>query len=188
MTTSIYDDPQVLAKPSSDEVRIADLQAVVASESDIRSVATLVQESLQQAEKALQDKRVVIQRAADRELSPFVAAVNRLHAEAGPLREQLAQIGLAKAELLELSPIGKKIAQLQYKLLEITTLRSKGPGTPNQSDPIRPVMVERIAYLDATDQIALASAERRKLKRLDDDVAEIQAEIATLKAKIGIAS
>ena len=185
---SIYDDPIIAAQPTADEIRISELQAVVATESDIRSVATLVQDSLSQAETELRDKRVVLNRAMDRELAPFVSNVNRLHSEAGPLREQIAQINLAKAELLELSPIGRQIAQLEDRLREITTLRSKGPGTANQSDPIRPVMLERIAYLDATDQVALASTERRKLKRLDDDVSEIQAEISQLKASIGIAS
>ncbi len=185
---TIYDDPIIAVQPTSDEIRVAELQAIVASESDIRSVATLVHESLQQAETALSGKRLVLNRAMDREIAPFVANVNRLHSEAGPLREQLSAIEAAKSELLLLSPVGKQIAQLEDRLLEITTLRSKGPGTANHSDLIRPAMLERIAYLDATDQVALASTERRKLKRLDDNASEIQSEIAALKAKIGIQS
>ena len=185
---TIYDDPPVAAQPTADEIRIAELQAIVSTESEIRHVATLVQDSLAQAETALHGKRQVLNRAMDRELTQFVANVNRLHSEAGPLREQLAQIEAAKAELLELSPIGKQIAQLEDRLLEITTLRSKGPGTVNESDPLRPRILERIEYFEQTDQVALASTERRKLKRLDDNVAEIHFEIAALKASIGIAS
>ena len=185
---TIYDDPPVAAQPTAEQIRIAELQTIVSTESDIRSVASLVLESLQQAESALRDKRVVLNRAMDRELSPFVATVTRLHAEAGPLREQIAAIDAAKIELLELSPIGSKIDQLEDRLHQITTRRSLGLGTLNENDPIRPVMLERIELLERTDQVHLASAERRKLKRLDDDVFEIQAEIAALKAKIGIAS
>ena len=185
---TIYDDPPVITQPTAEQIRIRELQAIVATESDIRSVATLVQNSLAQAEQALRDKSVVMHRAMDRELAPFVSNVNRLHSEAGPLREQLAQIGLAKSELLELSPIGSKIDQLEDRLHQITTRRSLGLGTLNENDPIRPVMLERIELLERTDQTNLASIERRKLKRLDDDVAEIKAEIAALKAKIGIAS
>ena len=188
MTSTIYDDPIIAAQPTADEIRIAELQAIVSTESDIRSVASLVLESLQQAETALHGKRQVLNRAMDRELAPFVANVNRLHSEAAPLREQLAQIDAAKIELLELSPIGSKIDQLEDRLHQITTRRSLGLGTLNENDPIRPVMLERIELLERTDQTNLASIERRKLKRLDDDVAEIKAEIAALKAKIGIAS
>ena len=185
---TIYDDPIIAAQPTAEQIRISELQAIVSTESEIRHVATVVQDSLAQAEQALRDKSVVLHRALDRELAPFVANVNRLHGEAAPLREQIAAIEAAKAELLELLPIGKQIAQLEDRLHQITTRRSLGLGTLNENDPIRPVMLERIELLERTDQVHLASAERRKLKRLDDDVAEIQAEIAALKASIGIAS
>ena len=188
MTQTIYDDPPVVAKPTADEIRIAELQAIVAGDSQIRSDAGKARESATLSETALRDKNRVLQQAMDRELTQFRDRFHRLHSQAVRLESQVREIDAAKIELLELSPIGSKIDQLEDRLHQITTRRSLGLGTLNENDPIRPVMLERIELLERTDQVHLASAERRKLKRLDDDVFEIQAEIAALKAKIGIAS
>ena len=185
---TLYDDPPVITQPTASEVRIQELQAIVAGESQVRSDAIKAREGATLTETALRDKSRVLQQSVDRELAPFRDRFHRQHSQAVRLESQVREINAAKVELLELSPIGSKIVQLEDRLLEITTRRSLGMGTPNESDPIRPVMLERIAYLESTDQLALASIERRKLKRLDDDVAEIQAEIAALKMKIGIAS
>ncbi len=184
MSTSIYDDPVVEAKPTSNEIRIAELKAIVANESELLEKANLAKETAIEIETAIRSRRRELDIAASREIAPLDAKFRVAQSDSHSLAMRLYAVNAAKAELLELSPLTARLRALQEKLFRAQL--------DDNSIPIRPVLLEEIERFELGNiihepQPERASSKRRELKRHDETIADIQSEINDLKKQIGIA-
>lgn len=184
-TSSIYDDPIVVPKPTNDEVRIAELRAIIANETAFQEQANAAKELCKSIEDAIYAKRVAAQKALERELAPLRAQLSQSRSEENTVRLQLFDISNARTELVKLSPLSKKLDDLHHKLFEASLDKNRVP--------IRPNLLVEIEEADRGTILVdprpeLAYVKRRELKRHDEMLAEIQDEINEVSRQIGLIS
>ncbi len=198
-----YDDyPPEYIEPTKEQKRIAELEAIVADEAEIRAGAIETREranaaeietqrvnrEYQRDESGLQEKfrqlrqfefqllehekLLKLRLADDGEINQSQVRFRELNTRATHLETRVKEIEAAKVELVQLSPEAKHVAELVQELREATF--SKG-------QPIRPQLEQKLKYCPVEQEPQV----KWELAQHDKKIEKIEHRIATAKAKVG---
>jgi DNA repair exonuclease SbcCD ATPase subunit len=203
-----YDDSDYCpeyVEPTKEQKRIAELEAIIENEADIRAGAIETRERAATAEIEVQrvnreyqkdeasfqekmrqlrqfefqllehEKLLKLRLADDGELAQSKQQFHNLNSRANDLEKRVKEIDAAKVELVHLSPAAKLVAELLQELHEATFHKGR---------PIRPELVKKIKDCP----IELEPTAKWELSQHDKKIEKIESRIAQAKFKVGVTS